>query len=168
MNYNEDLIQVIDEIRNKKLNIICLPELIITDEALDFLMANTRKVMGLSESPSLPYIDLANQQVVVLGGGDTAMDCVRTALRQDAANVICAYRRDETNMPGSHKEVKNAKEISCIYRSWCHCLQPPSVGLCHGANTNRADLQPTGGYSGFGGGGPLLGVVVLFKKSGAD
>lgn len=79
-------------------------------EALDFLVANTRKVMGLSESPSLPYLDMANHQVVVLGGGDTAMDCVRTALRQGAANVTCAYRRDEANMPGSPKEVQNAKE----------------------------------------------------------
>ncbi|CAG9297868.1 formate-dependent uric acid utilization protein AegA [Celerinatantimonas diazotrophica] len=95
-------------------------------EALDFLMANTRKVMGLSESPSQPYIDLANQQVVVLGGGDTAMDCVRTALRQDAANVICAYRRDETNMPGSHKEVKNAKEEGAHFE---FNVQPVSLEL---------------------------------------
>jgi len=46
----------------------------------------------------------------VLGGGDTAMDCVRTSIRQNASNVICAYRRDEENMPGSRREVKNAKE----------------------------------------------------------
>jgi glutamate synthase (NADPH/NADH) small chain len=48
--------------------------------------------------------------VVVLGGGDTAMDCVRTAVRQQAAVVICAYRRDEENMPGSRREVKNSRE----------------------------------------------------------
>ncbi len=47
---------------------------------------------------------------MVLGGGDTAMDCVRTALRHGASNVTCAYRRDEANMPGSKKEVKNARE----------------------------------------------------------
>jgi len=47
---------------------------------------------------------------VVLGGGDTAMDCNRTAIRQAAANVYCAYRRDEANMPGSVKEVGNSKE----------------------------------------------------------
>jgi len=48
--------------------------------------------------------------VVVLGGGDTAMDCVRTAVRQQAEHVVCAYRRDEENMPGSRREVKNARE----------------------------------------------------------
>ncbi len=47
---------------------------------------------------------------MVLGGGDTAMDCVRTALRHGASNVTCAYRRDEANMPGSKKEVRNARE----------------------------------------------------------
>ncbi len=57
-----------------------------------------------------PFIDMAGKKVVVLGGGDTAMDCVRTSVRQGASNVICAYRRDEANMPGSRREVKNAKE----------------------------------------------------------
>ena len=53
---------------------------------------------------------MRDKRVVVLGGGDTAMDCVRTAVRQDAASVTCAYRRDEANMPGSAREVENAKE----------------------------------------------------------
>ena len=53
---------------------------------------------------------MKGQRVVVLGGGDTAMDCNRTAIRQGAASVICAYRRDEANMPGSRREVANAKE----------------------------------------------------------
>ncbi|CAM5224511.1 glutamate synthase subunit beta [Alishewanella longhuensis] len=48
--------------------------------------------------------------MVVLGGGDTAMDCVRTSIRQGATKVSCAYRRDEANMPGSRKEVQNARE----------------------------------------------------------
>lgn len=77
-------------------------------DALPFLVSNTYKVMGL-ESPQ-PFIDMAGKKVVVLGGGDTAMDCVRTSIRQHAAKVICAYRRDEENMPGSRREVKNAKE----------------------------------------------------------
>ena len=47
---------------------------------------------------------------MVLGGGDTGMDCVRTAIRQEAASVTCAYRRDEANMPGSRREVANSKE----------------------------------------------------------
>ncbi len=59
--------------------------------------------MGLPALPDEPFIDTAGLNVVVLGGGDTAMDCVRTALRHGAANVTCAYRRDETNMPGSKK-----------------------------------------------------------------
>jgi len=79
-------------------------------DALPFLVANTRHLMGLAASASEPFIDVAGLNVVVLGGGDTAMDCVRTALRHQAAKVTCAYRRDEANMPGSKKEVKNAKE----------------------------------------------------------
>ena len=55
-------------------------------------------------------IDFKGQDVVVLGGGDTAMDCVRTAIRQGAKSVKCVYRRDEKSMPGSRREVKNAKE----------------------------------------------------------
>jgi glutamate synthase (NADPH/NADH) small chain len=53
---------------------------------------------------------MKGQRVVVLGGGDTAMDCNRTSIRQGAAAVTCAYRRDEANMPGSKREVANAKE----------------------------------------------------------
>lgn len=79
-------------------------------DALPFLAANTRNVMGLAPADGEPFIHTEGLNVVVLGGGDTAMDCVRTALRHGAANVTCAYRRDEANMPGSKKEVKNAKE----------------------------------------------------------
>lgn len=78
--------------------------------ALPYLMASTRHLIGLPQPESEPYLNLAGKQVVVLGGGDTAMDCVRTALRQGATTVTCAYRRDEANMPGSRKEVKNARE----------------------------------------------------------
>ena len=53
---------------------------------------------------------MEGQRVVVLGGGDTAMDCNRTSIRQNAAKVTCVYRRDEENMPGSKREVANAKE----------------------------------------------------------
>ncbi|MCL1076421.1 formate-dependent uric acid utilization protein AegA [Shewanella dokdonensis] len=79
-------------------------------EALPFLIANTKHEMGLPALADEPYINLAGKKVVVLGGGDTAMDCLRTSLRQGAASVTCAYRRDEANMPGSKKEVKNARE----------------------------------------------------------
>ncbi|MBD1391268.1 FAD-dependent oxidoreductase [Neiella sp. HB171785] len=78
-------------------------------DALPFLVENTNKVMGYEQAEG-DYIDMAGKKVVVLGGGDTAMDCVRTSVRQQAEKVICAYRRDEENMPGSRREVQNARE----------------------------------------------------------
>jgi glutamate synthase (NADPH/NADH) small chain len=79
--------------------------------ALDYLIASNRKGMG---DAVLAYDDgtlnAANKRVVVIGGGDTAMDCVRTAIRQGASSVACLYRRDRANMPGSMREVKNAEE----------------------------------------------------------
>ena len=78
-------------------------------EALPYLIANIDKELE-TEQPALPHIDLAGKRVIVLGGGDTGMDCVRTAIRQDATSVSCVYRRDEANMPGSRREVKNSKE----------------------------------------------------------
>ncbi len=77
--------------------------------ALDFLIGNTQNVMGITENAK-PYVNFANKKVVVLGGGDTAMDCVRTSIRQGATDVTCAYRRDKENMPGSPREVQNAVE----------------------------------------------------------
>ncbi|ADN74868.1 glutamate synthase (NADPH) small subunit [Ferrimonas balearica DSM 9799] len=77
-------------------------------QALPFLIANTAQLEGYPTEHD--YIDLKGKRVVVLGGGDTAMDCVRSAVRQGATSVQCAYRRDEANMPGSAREVQNAKE----------------------------------------------------------
>ncbi len=77
-------------------------------EALDYLTASNRQ--GLSGSDEPPAIDAAGRNVVVIGGGDTAMDCVRTAIRQGAASVKCLYRRDRINMPGSQREVAHAEE----------------------------------------------------------
>ena len=79
--------------------------------ALDFLITSNRKGFG----DSVPAWDdgslnAANKHVVVIGGGDTAMDCVRTAIRQGAKSVKCLYRRDRDNMPGSQREVANAEE----------------------------------------------------------
>ncbi|WP_312457444.1 formate-dependent uric acid utilization protein AegA [Pseudescherichia sp.] len=79
-------------------------------DALPFLIANTKQLMSLPETADAPYINTEGLNIVVLGGGDTAMDCVRTALRHGASRVTCAYRRDEANMPGSKREVKNARE----------------------------------------------------------
>ena len=78
-------------------------------EALPFLISNINRLMGF-EKDAIDFVDMKDQRVVVLGGGDTAMDCVRTSVRQSAAKVKCAYRRDEENMPGSMREVQNAKE----------------------------------------------------------
>ncbi len=75
-------------------------------EALPFLISNVRHCLGLPGD----FVSMAGKRVVVLGGGDTAMDCNRTSIRQGAASVTCAYRRDEANMPGSKREVANAKE----------------------------------------------------------
>ncbi len=78
-------------------------------KALDYLIANVNHCLGFEKDPA-DYVSLEGQRVVVLGGGDTAMDCNRTAIRQGAAGVTCAYRRDEGNMPGSKREVANARE----------------------------------------------------------
>ena len=94
--------------------------------ALPYLIGNTRHIMGLPDDNSSPYIDLKNKRVVVLGGGDTAMDCLRTAIRQGAADVTCLYRRDEDNMPGSRREVKNAKEEGVNFQFHC---QPDAIEL---------------------------------------
>ena len=77
--------------------------------ALDYLIGNTRALLKMPAG-EYPFVDLAGQRVVVLGGGDTAMDCVRTAIRQGASEVHCLYRRDRENMPGSQTEVGNATE----------------------------------------------------------
>lgn len=78
-------------------------------KALDYLIANVNHCLGFETDPA-DYVSLEGQKVVVLGGGDTAMDCNRTAIRQGASAVTCAYRRDEENMPGSKREVANARE----------------------------------------------------------
>jgi len=78
-------------------------------DALDFLIANVNHNQGW-EKDAADFIDMKGKKVVVLGGGDTAMDCNRSSIRQNAKSVSCAYRRDEENMPGSKREVVNAKE----------------------------------------------------------
>lgn len=80
-------------------------------EALDYLIASNRKGLG-DKVPEFENgaLDANGKNVVVIGGGDTAMDCVRTAVRQGAKSVKCLYRRDRANMPGSVREVQNAEE----------------------------------------------------------
>lgn len=75
--------------------------------AIDFLTEIQKRNFGLT---SEKFIDVKDKVVLVIGGGDTAMDCVRSSVREGAASVKCLYRRDEANMPGSKKEVVNSKE----------------------------------------------------------
>ncbi|OYU20374.1 MAG: dihydropyrimidine dehydrogenase [Rhodobacteraceae bacterium PARR1] len=80
-------------------------------KALDYLTASNRKSFGDDvEDFDNGTLNATGKRVVVIGGGDTAMDCVRTAIRQGATSVKCLYRRDKANMPGSQREVQNAEE----------------------------------------------------------
>ena len=81
------------------------------EKAIDYLTASNRKSFG-DDVPAFDSGELnaEGKRVVVIGGGDTAMDCVRTAIRQGATSVKCLYRRDRANMPGSQREVQNAEE----------------------------------------------------------
>ncbi|HEX7725780.1 MAG TPA: FAD-dependent oxidoreductase, partial [Rhizomicrobium sp.] len=84
--------------------------------ALDYLIASNRKGFG---DPVLEFdngtLNAEGKNVAVIGGGDTAMDCVRTAIRQGAEQVSCIYRRDMENMPGSLREVANADEEGIVF-----------------------------------------------------
>ncbi len=93
--------------------------------ALDFLIGNTQNLMKITENAK-PFVSFENKKVIVLGGGDTAMDCVRTSIRQKATEVTCAYRRDEANMPGSPREVQNAKEEGVNFQ---FNLQPLDIAV---------------------------------------
>ena len=76
--------------------------------ALEYLTMSNKKCLG--DKVDDAELDARGKHVIVIGGGDTAMDCVRTAVRQGALSVTCLYRRDRANMPGSAREVKNAEE----------------------------------------------------------
>ena len=86
------------------------------EKAIDFLTASNRKSFG-DEVPEFDTgrLNAEGKRVVVIGGGDTAMDCVRTSIRQGATSVKCLYRRDRANMPGSQREVQNAEEEGVIF-----------------------------------------------------
>ncbi|ATF09779.1 FAD-dependent oxidoreductase [Candidatus Enterovibrio altilux] len=120
-------------------------------DALPFLIANAYNLMALKGNVP-EYIDMKGKQVIVLGGGDTAMDCARTSIRHNAKSVVCAYRRDEAHMPGSRREVQNAKEegvnfmfnvqplgleLDCRGNVYCIKVvrtqlgEPDDTGYCH-------------------------------------
>lgn len=107
-------------------------------EALPYLIGNINQLMGWQTEH--PFVDLKGKNVVVLGGGDTAMDCVRTAIRQGASKVICAYRRDEANMPGSRKEVQNAREEGVEFM---FNVQPLGIALDGNGNACGVEVVST-------------------------
>ncbi|MBY0448610.1 MAG: FAD-dependent oxidoreductase, partial [Hyphomonadaceae bacterium] len=107
--------------------------------ALDYLNAATRAALGDSELPAA--LDAGSRRVVVIGGGDTAMDCVRTAVRQGAQSVTCLYRRDRANMPGSAREVVCAEEEGVRFR-WL--AEPTAIGP-EGVRAARMVLRPKAG-----------------------
>ena len=84
--------------------------------AIDYLTASNKKSFGDAvEEFDNGNLNASGKRVVVIGGGDTAMDCVRTAIRQGATSVKCLYRRDRANMPGSQREVRNAEEEGVVF-----------------------------------------------------
>ena len=116
-------------------------------EALPFLISNVRKCLDLpqptaDEDPVEAFRDMRDQRVVVLGGGDTAMDCNRTSIRQGAASVTCAYRRDEQNMPGSKREVANAKEEGVKFLWNRQPVEIVGTGKVEGVKLVTTELGP--------------------------
>jgi glutamate synthase (NADPH/NADH) small chain len=107
-------------------------------EALDYLTASNRRGLGDEDSAlAAPVLDARGKRVVVIGGGDTAMDCVRTAVRQGAASVACFYRRDRANMPGSAREVRHAEEEGVAFE-W---LAAPKAVRADGVLAVRMRLE---------------------------
>jgi glutamate synthase (NADPH) small chain len=107
------------------------------EKALDFLTANNRNSFGDAVADfDSGRLNAQGKRVVVIGGGDTAMDCVRTSVRQGAVSVKCLYRRDRANMPGSQREVANAEEEGVIFE-W---LRAPA-GFVGDANVSGVAVQ---------------------------
>jgi glutamate synthase (NADPH/NADH) small chain len=113
-------------------------------QGLDYLIASNRKGLGdeVAEFDS-GVLNADGKHVVVIGGGDTAMDCVRTAVRQGAKSVTCLYRRDRANMPGSMREVAHAEEEGVVF-DWL--AAPRAVlgqaGAADGVRAHRMRLGP--------------------------
>ena len=107
-------------------------------KALEYLTASNRRGLGCSVAPGEAGLDAKDKKVVVIGGGDTAMDCVRTAVRQGARSVTCLYRRDRANMPGSDREVENAIDEGVVFE-W---LSAPKAVMSNGVRAVRMRLGP--------------------------
>ena len=125
-------------------------------QALDFLATSNRENFG-DDVPEFTSgaLNAADKNVVVIGGGDTAMDCVRTAIRQGATSVKCMYRRDRANMPGSQREVENAEEEGVVFE-W---LSAPEAFV---DDTKIQDVKAVAGQA-----GPVRGVLGHKMRLGA-
>jgi glutamate synthase (NADPH/NADH) small chain len=124
--------------------------------ALDYLTASNKVNFGDDVAEyNNGTLNAKGKKVVVIGGGDTAMDCVRTAIRQGATSVKCMYRRDRANMPGSQREVANAEEEGVEF-IW---LAAPTGYV---ADTNVTDLQNPGEQS-----GTVQGVITQRMRLGS-
>ena len=111
-------------------------------KAIDYLISSTKKLLNMNSGKS-EFINFKGKKVVVLGGGDTAMDCNRTAIRQGAKSVTCLYRRDEKNMPGSRREVKNAKEEGVIFNFNIQPIDILGNDKVEGVKTVQTELGET-------------------------
>ena len=124
--------------------------------AIDFLTVSNKKSFG-DDVPEFNdgSLNASGKKVVVIGGGDTAMDCVRTSIRQGAESVKCLYRRDRANMPGSQREVANAEEEGVVFE-W---LTAPKAFV---TDLRATDAENQGNAS-----GPVKGVMVQKMRLGA-
>ena len=111
------------------------------NQALPYLIGNIREQLTMGPADS-PFIDMKGKRVLVLGGGDTAMDCNRTAIRQGATSVSCVYRRDEDNMPGSRAELVNAKEEGVEFLWNRQPIEIVGDGKVEGLKVAETELGP--------------------------
>ena len=112
-------------------------------EALPYLISNINRELGLPGAEE-QFVNLAGKRVVVLGGGDTGMDCNRTAIRQGAESVTCTYRRDEHNMPGSRRDYKNSKEEGVEFLFNCQPIEILGRGRVEGVKVVETRLGAPG------------------------
>ena len=111
-------------------------------EALPFLVSNINRELAIADEQ--PWVNLKGKRVVVLGGGDTGMDCIRTAIRQGAESVTCTYRRDEKNMPGSRRDYKNSKEEGAEFFFNRQPIEIIGDGRVEGVKVVQTRLGPPG------------------------
>ncbi len=110
-------------------------------EALPYLISNINRHLDLGKED---FVDMKGKRVVVLGGGDTGMDCNRTAIRQGAESVTCTYRRDEANMPGSRRDFKNSKEEGVEFLFNRQPVEIIGSGHVEGVKVVQTRLGPPG------------------------